>query len=407
MTRDLSTSARALGMGGAYLAISDDANALRYNPAGLARIQRVEFLGSLSTLERTIATEFHGEGREASLSGSQISALAFTYPFPTYRGSMVIALGYTAPWITDRNSERAFRESSRTFRESLNEEGEVGEWSFGYAVDVAPELALGFRTSWIHGNINQDWFYLDTEYGFDDHQVVDIDVNGFTGALGALSRVGGWGRLGLTLNLPRWIQLDQTISFPAFPDYTEILEQDLTLPFSVGVGLSAMLPNLLLAGDARLTDWTRIDYDGPLRYYEGPLIPNEPETRPRRPAYKQTWDLHFGAEYLLDALGLAGMRLRAGVAWEPVPYRILQEYQELEPATPDPDDPPPESIPVYYSARFDPDRLSFTVGLGVLLQESVTVDAGLAVGRFQRSGIDLVEEESDQRILVTAAFRLD
>ena len=36
---DIGMGARALGMGGAFVAVADDANALYYNPAGLALIE--------------------------------------------------------------------------------------------------------------------------------------------------------------------------------------------------------------------------------------------------------------------------------------------------------------------------------------------------------------------------------
>ncbi len=118
----------------------------------------------------------------------------------------------------------------------------------------------------------------------------------------------------------------------------------------------------------------------------------------RRYAYRQTWDLHLGAEYLLDALVPAGLRLRAGLAWEPVPYRIL-----LEGMVPVGDD----VEPVYYPAHFDPDRLTYTVGAGLLVQESLTVDAAYAIGSFHREGRDLSEDHTEQRFVLTAGFRLD
>ncbi len=41
----LSYSARALGLGGAYIAVSDDASAININPAGLSQIENVELSG--------------------------------------------------------------------------------------------------------------------------------------------------------------------------------------------------------------------------------------------------------------------------------------------------------------------------------------------------------------------------
>ena len=389
MTRGLSPSARALGMGGAYLAVSDDATALHYNPAGLARIQRPEFLGSLSDLKRTIDTNFHGEAQENSLPRTRISALGFAYPFPTYRGSMVIALGYMAPWPLDRQYGRRASFDGRTVQEDIFEEGQIGEWSCGYAVDVAPTLAVGFRGSWIHGGRDQDWIYRETGYE-DVHEVSNLDLDGFTGALGAMARLRDWGRLGLVVNLPRWISMEGTIlDVAGGGEY--FVDEEMTLPYSVGVGLSATVPNLLLTADARFTDWTQIDYEGPMRYEQEP---GEPGTK-RLLAYERTWNLHLGGEYLLDHFGLAGLRLRAGLAWEPVPYRVLLE------------DVTEEGVPVYRSADYDPNLFSVSAGLGVLLAESLTVDAAFAAGKFERSGVDLAEEQTDRRLLITAAFRLD
>jgi len=389
LTRDVTTSARALGMGGAYLAVSDDAHALRHNPAGLARIQRVEFLGSLTDMNRKIETDFFGTPGENSISRTRLSALAFAYPFPTYRGSMVIAAGYTAPWILDRDYSRSTAPGSEpSIEEQIFEEGQIGEWSFGYAVDVAPSLALGFKAGYIHGNRQQDWIYRDPAFDFDIHDVTDVDIDGFTGSLGALSRIGSRGRLGLVVNLPKWITIDGTIvDVPG--EYEYVVDEEMTLPYSVAAGVSGIFENLLLAADARYTDWTQIDYEGPLRYWEG---------NRRKFAYQRTWDVHVGGEYLLDELGLAGVRLRAGLAWDPVPYRLLLEDIIVE------DD---VAVPIYERADFDPDRLTYSAGLGVLLAESLTIDAAYMAGRYERTGVNLGEEENERRVVVTAAYRLD
>ena len=44
------TGARPLGMGGAFVGVADDANALNWNPAGLPGLRRTEFTSSYSNL---------------------------------------------------------------------------------------------------------------------------------------------------------------------------------------------------------------------------------------------------------------------------------------------------------------------------------------------------------------------
>lgn len=51
---DIGVGGRALGMGGAYTALADDANALYWNPAGMSRLEKREFTASHAEMfERT------------------------------------------------------------------------------------------------------------------------------------------------------------------------------------------------------------------------------------------------------------------------------------------------------------------------------------------------------------------
>jgi hypothetical protein len=380
LTRDTGVSARALGMGGAYLALSDDGAALRYNPAGLARVGRIEFSGSLIDRGIDIETRDHGNLSSADETKARIAGLSFVYPFPTYRGSMVIGLGYHVPHLLDRNYLRSGTWNGNTREEQLYEEGAVGEWSFGYAVDMSPTLSVGVRATRIYGTRFQDWTYASTLFSNPVHDVSDLTVSGFTASLGALVQVTPWSQMGLVLDLPRWLHNEAD-----FGDF--IIEEDMTLPFSVGAGFAASFRKLLLSADARMTDWTQIDYEGPLRYYD--------QGGNRQQAYRRVWDLRVGAEYLLDLSTDLPLRLRAGFAREPLPYRVV--FEEID----------ADGDPVYSKGRMDPDRSCLTFGAGVLLAQSMTIDLAYATGSFTRKGATLVESEEERRLLVTASFRLN
>jgi len=389
LTENAGTHARALGMGGAYLALSEDLGALRHNVAGLARVKRLEFSGSLTDLERELTTTYEGVGVRSSLGRTRVTALGFVYPFPVYRGSMVLAVGYNAPYLFDRDYQRRNRVSAddAATLEQLFEEGQVGEWSAGLAFDVTPTLSVGVRGSYIQGAREQDWVYRDAN--FDIHDVTAVDYSGLTASLGAMSRLGHWGRLGMVLDLPRWIWIEGTVTDVVY-DERYAIDDEMTLPFSAGFGISATFARLLLAADARYTDWTQIDYAGPLRYDTGER---------RELAYDRVWDLHLGAEYLADWIPSLGLRLRAGVAYEPVPYRVLLEEIEV--------DAEGYAVPIYRPAEYDPDRLSWTAGIGLLLEDSLTLDLAYVQGGYERTGLDLAEEESLRRLLLTASFRLE
>jgi long-subunit fatty acid transport protein len=379
-TRDAGTSARALGLGGAYLAISEDAAALRYNPAGLARVQRVEISGSVTDRSRAIETEYRGRAVESRESVARLSALGLVYPFPSYRGSLVMGLGYASPWPLDLQYAREGPEPGLP-REQICDQGSISEWSFGLAYDAGPTVSLGFRASLLHGGLFQEWYYAGAEYG--TAETTDLSFSGYTGSVGAMVRVRDSARVGLVFDLPRLLKWDG-IRDSSGTEYWVV--DQLRMPFSVAAGAALPVKRLLLAADARFTDWTDIDYQGVLRYWDGAR---------RRMAYRRTWELHAGAEYVLDAFSAAGLRLRAGWAWEPVPYGILLEDIR---ATGD---------PVYREARFRPDRSWFALGAGVLVGESLTVDAAFAVGRWKRMGENLSEEETERRLLISTAFRLE
>jgi len=70
----LSFSARALGLGGAYLAVSDDASAVNSNPAGLSQIEHIEFTGTYTPFYDTKAY-------------SQFFSVATPYGYNTYAAS--------------------------------------------------------------------------------------------------------------------------------------------------------------------------------------------------------------------------------------------------------------------------------------------------------------------------------
>jgi len=74
---DVGMGARALGMGGAFVAVADDANAIYYNPAGLALIDGHDVTSMYSTLLGAgnyfgvLCPEEHRRGRVRAAIDSQ------------------------------------------------------------------------------------------------------------------------------------------------------------------------------------------------------------------------------------------------------------------------------------------------------------------------------------------------
>lgn len=73
---DIGVGARALGMGGAYTALADDANSLYWNPAGLAKLEKREFTASHAEMYESTRLDF------------------LAYAHPTSQGTLSAGLTY-------------------------------------------------------------------------------------------------------------------------------------------------------------------------------------------------------------------------------------------------------------------------------------------------------------------------
>src|SRR4029079_1776877 len=86
--------ARALGRGGAFVAVADDATAVVANPAGLVILQRPElsaevkfarFTNTFGTVENTPADAFGQNYRSKDFSDSVVTPSFFSFVYPTER----------------------------------------------------------------------------------------------------------------------------------------------------------------------------------------------------------------------------------------------------------------------------------------------------------------------------------
>jgi long-subunit fatty acid transport protein len=279
------------------------------------------------------------------------------------------------------------------------EDGGLGAYSAGAALEVSPNLTLGVTGTILGGNSHRERTaqYDDPSYFEASSWITDADFHGITGSLGALLNVGSGLRMGLVLHLPEGIDADVSIddrfasSDTTYSDAYSFTDR-IDLPFRLGAGLAYARPNLILAADAIYADWTQIDYGGPLRIDDG------------LEAYRETVSLRLGVEVLLSTQ--IPLRLRAGYAYEPLPYQILLTQTEIGPFHT-----PTVRSARYESTVFQSDRQYLTVGAGVLLADSFTLDAAYMHGGFKRSGSEsstriYQEEQKDRRVFVSLTMRL-
>ncbi len=146
---------RAIGMGGAYTALSDDLSSLWYNPAGLVNTPPVTVSGSASAYQVRVdrideATVFH-EKSGATKKGLQASSIN-VFPSTLLYGQRwgdeglrhSLALGVLLP-VSDRSQGSAqFSNARGGFQRTFRFSNQVQEWVVGPAYAVGtPRLSVG------------------------------------------------------------------------------------------------------------------------------------------------------------------------------------------------------------------------------------------------------------------------
>ena len=407
---DFGVGARAMGMGQAYVAVCDDVSATFYNPAALGHVRRIEVSAGFSHLSDEWQTDFYGGKTTSQLGSTKLSSLALAYPFPAYRGSLVFGVAYNRTKNLDSDYMREGYNPSYLWpdfgglvegfeKETAFERGGLSNWTVAMGTDVSAEVSVGGSVSFLSGSSERTYEYeaswvnaLAEEANTYYFQNDDADITGWTACVGTVARIGNAGRVGFTVNFPQYLTLDGSEYYEEAYDmtgdgvadiyYTDdiVFEDEITLPLSFSAGASAApLAGLILAFDAKYTDWKQIDYAGPIR------IDNEY-------AYKATTSLRLGAEFTVPN---APLRVRAGYFTEPLAFRFMEDYST------------PGQV---WEATIDRDGRFFTLGAGLLVEDAFTVDAAWVHGGYEkslpsRSDVDYSEERTSDRIFITTSFR--
>lgn len=165
--------ARALGMGGAFIAIADDATAASWNPGGLVQLERPEFSIVGAGFHRTEDLNF-GTNPEASgdqsYSNSRINYLSVTYPFTLLGLNMVVSGNWQNLFDLTRDWDFPLRLSTDDLTivqdVDYDQDGSLGAWGLAYALQVTPTLSFGVTFNlWEDGLEDNRWKQTTTQTG--------------------------------------------------------------------------------------------------------------------------------------------------------------------------------------------------------------------------------------------------
>jgi hypothetical protein len=170
------TGSRAVGVGGAFLALADDATAVSFNPAGLAQLLAPEFSLVTESLSRQQAFKGFKSTAEdlsdTSTRDNRFSPLFFsaTLPFRTANRTVVVTLAYQRVVDFNFRSDRsldlraATLGTFRTVRNTVDQDGAINVWSVGVGTELTPRLLLGASVNLWRGewDLNSRQSYSDS-----------------------------------------------------------------------------------------------------------------------------------------------------------------------------------------------------------------------------------------------------
>ena len=305
----IGSGARAFGMGGAFIAVADDATAASWNPAGLSQLEKPEVSVVFATNDletRNPSLTFTSETFSAfasefkfSQSGSNVDFLSFAYPFRIRNLKMVSQISYQRlinlsldahldqPTILreetfhpERNQPQPDVHTENHKSATINSAGGGDLITVSLAVQVSPLLSLGLAANYFYRGfensqeleaaITDTVFMDDDEDGvFDEprpssatntfRNLQEGDLSGFNVNFGVLVKPIQKISLGFIFRTP--VTLDFKLVEDAAQDLiigtTTTVDAKIEYPYSLGLGLAVHpIDQLTLSSDFTWSNWS-------------------------------------------------------------------------------------------------------------------------------------------------------
>ena len=286
------SGARAVGMGGAFIAIADDATAASWNPAGLtqletpelslvgAKVFRSEDFSSSSNPE--INSSFHTK----DLSINYFSA---SYPFNFLNKNMVVSLNYQRLYEFNRRLDYHLETSipgpislTNTQSRTYEQDGYLSALGLAYAVEMTPAISLGitfnvwtgqlgWQNGWEENYTNHSVTTIGLTKNIEDSHIAEkyCNLTGMNVNLGLLWNVNQYLTVGAVLKTPfsaridhrytdDWIQRDGKGNIRNSSHVSISDEIKLRMPLSYGVGFAWRFSDQLTIDlDVYRTHWSK------------------------------------------------------------------------------------------------------------------------------------------------------
>ena len=331
--------ARAMGLGGAFIAVADDATAVSFNPAGLAQLLEPEVSFVARGLQRSVSyQDFETTGRRRDLAVSDATAsrtrldplfISATAPVRVGGRNLVLQLSIQRAIALGEHDNRTLQETPvaagsgfpARLDQGIDQSGQIDLYSFALAYEVSQRILLGVGYNQWRGRWGVQSFSLrtsplrETAVGF--RQTNELDGDNFnlgliwrwpTWSLGLVRRTGFHGDYAFSTQLASTLPgLDATI----LP-----IRTGLHWPAGTGLGF-AYRPGeqWLVTADLTHTLWSTARYMSSSPVLNG-LSFFDFDRGDRTP---NATTAHLGVEHLWITGRNAVVPLRAGLSREPQP----------------------------------------------------------------------------------------
>lgn len=394
LTLPLTPGARGAGLAGAYVTMVNDAQALAYNPAGLARIGRIETSLGLAQDHRSTEVTFYGTPSSIATRAGAVDLVSVAVPMPVLRGSFVPAFGVVRMYSSyldvhysgDNLSEGAFDNYL------LQQTGSIYAYTVGLGMDLSEVIAIGGSFFILDGDIaalrQHDYHFMNAVPSISVFVSDDaaMDVDGLGGRVGAQFYPHPLVRAGVNITTPILVDVTGNAltevtehvdnNIDSFKSETRMIDTEYVIPYRIDAGAALVLSNLSIAAEVGYSDWTQASIDGRrLRNQNLETI------------FKEVLDVRGGAEWSLPWWPI---RLRGGYASRPIPMKFFQEDRidndRLQPAS-------------------ESSRTEWSVGLGGLIGRTVMIDGAYIETDAVRGTENVTDRRTLRRFVVSASYR--
>ncbi|HAO21858.1 MAG TPA: hypothetical protein DCQ37_16170 [Desulfobacteraceae bacterium] len=309
------SGARALGMGGAFISVADDATAASWNPGGLIQLEMPEISVVYDMFHRS-EDNYFGVHPESSgierVSEGKLNYFSAAYPFTLKDYNMIVSLNYQKLYDFSRKWGFPMNLSAANLLIHQNtdyrQEGDLSALGLAYCIQITPRFSFGFTLNIWDDNLTPNTWEQkiiqtgEAELGknkiplqfqsYDRYSFKGINAN-----FGFLWNITDKMTIGAVLKTPFTadIRHEQTLSGIGMTSGSTVNDEQLTMPMSYGLGISyRFLHNFMVSFDIYRTQWNDFLAKDSYARETSPITGKSADESDIHPTHQ----LRIGAEYL-------------------------------------------------------------------------------------------------------------